>query len=211
MHDLVIFDCDGVLVDSEVISNRVLAANLTKHGLPMSPEDCMARFVGGTMASVHEKVRAKGARVSDDWVSEIYAEIYAALRAGTPLVSGVNALLDRLDKANLPYCVASNGSPEKMDITLGQNGLLPRFRNAIFSAHVLKTAKPDPDLFVIAAREMGGTNPVVVEDSPSGVIAAGRAGFRCLGYAPHSDGARLADHGAEVFHAMAEVPDLLGL
>lgn len=211
MHDLVIFDCDGVLVDSEVISNRVLAANLTRHGMPVTPAECMARFVGGTMASVHLQAREMGANLADDWVSEIYTEIYAALREGTPLIAGIPALLDNLEAAGISFCVASNGSLEKMGITLGQNGLIPRFENAMFSAHVLKTAKPDPDLFLIAAREMGGKAPIVVEDSPAGVLAAQRAGMRCLGYAPHDDGARLAALGAEVFHDMAEVPALLGL
>ncbi len=211
MHDLVIFDCDGVLVDSEVVSNTVLAANLQRHGLSLTVRECMAQFVGGTMAGVHLQAREMGAALPDSWVEDVYAEIYAALRTATPLVEGVEALLDRLESAGVRFCVASNGSPEKMQITLGQNNMMHRFKDAMFSAHVLGTAKPDPDLFIAASTAMGGRRPIVIEDSPSGALAAQRAGYRCLGFAPHDDGARLAALGAEVFQDMAQVPGLIGL
>ncbi len=211
MHDLVIFDCDGVLVDSEVLSNQVMIDNLAGYGLHLSLTECMSLFVGGTMTGVRDKARALGADLPDDWTDQIYAEIYAALRAGTPLVAGIPELLARLDAQGIPYCVASNGRPEKMQITLGQNGLWDRFSEVMFSAHVLGTSKPDPKMFLTAAQHFGARSPVVIEDSENGVTAAIRADMRCLGYAPHDDGARLAALGAEVFTRMSQVPGLLGL
>ncbi|WP_306044712.1 HAD family phosphatase [Nioella sp. MMSF_3534] len=211
--ELVIFDCDGVLVDSETVSNRVLAENLTRHGLPMTLERSMELFVGGTMRGVGEQARRMGADLPPDWVDEIYAETYAALRAGVDVIAGIPELLDHLDAARIPYAVGSNGSEDKMQITLGQNGLIERFKGAIFSAHTLKTAKPDPDLYLAAAAHFGVTpdRAVVLEDSATGATAAARAGMRCLGYAPHGDGAALKAKGAEIFDSMYAVPVLIGL
>ncbi|TBX28396.1 HAD family hydrolase [Nioella sediminis] len=211
--ELVIFDCDGVLVDSETVSNRVLAENLTRHGLPMTLERCMELFVGGTMRGVGEQARGMGADLPADWVDEIYAETYAALRAGVDVIAGIPELLDHLDAARIPYAVGSNGSEAKMQITLGQNGLLDRFNGAIFSAHTLKTAKPDPDLYLAAAAHfsVAPDRAVVLEDSATGATAAARAGMRCLGYAPHGDGAALKAKGAEIIDSMYSVPALIGL
>ncbi|UWR02667.1 HAD family phosphatase [Ruegeria conchae] len=211
MHDLVIFDCDGVLVDSEVLSNQVMIDNLAQYGLHLTLAECMSLFVGGTMTGVRDKARDLGADLPDDWTDQIYSEIYKRLRAGTPLVEGIPELLTQLDAASIPYCVASNGRPEKMQITLGQNGLWERFSTVMFSAHVLGSGKPDPTLFLTAAQQFGAKSPVVIEDSENGVTAAIRANMRCLAYAAHDDGARLAALGAEVFTDMSHVPGLLGL
>lgn len=210
MHDLVIFDCDGVLVDSEVLSNRVMVRNLAGYGLHLSLNDCMSMFVGGTMTGVRDTARTMGADLPDDWTEQIYAEIYDVLRAGVPLIPGIPELLACLDTRGIPFCVASNGRMEKMQTTLGQNGLWERFQGAMFSAHVVGSGKPEPQLFLTAALQFGAKSPVVIEDSANGVTAAVRAGMRCLGYAAHDDGARLAALGAEVFSDMAEVPELLG-
>lgn len=211
---LVIFDCDGVLVDSEVVSNEVLVANLARHGLQLTLSECMGHFVGGTMKGVCEKARKMGADLPVDWVSDVYQDIYGRLQQGVPLVSGVSELLAVLDREGIPYCVASNGSEDKMRITLGHNGLWERFHpNAMFSAHTLGVAKPEPGLFLAAAShfDIQARDCLVVEDSATGATAASRAGMRCLGYAPEGDGARLAEQGAEVFSAMAMVPALIGL
>ena len=211
MHDLVIFDCDGVLVDSEVLSNQVMVDNLAEYGLNLTLAECMSLFVGGTMSGVRDKARALGADLSDDWTDQIYSDIYTRLRAGTPLVAGIPELLAQLDANGIPYCVASNGRPEKMHITLGQNGLWERFSEVMFSAHTLGTGKPDPALFLTAAQHFNAKSPVVIEDSENGVTAAIRANMRCLAYAAHDDGARLSALGAEVFTDMSRVPALLGL
>jgi len=210
---LVIFDCDGVLVDSEVVSNQVLADNLARYGLSVTLEQCLDQFVGGTIEGVKTKAMAMGAQLPPDWIAEIYEEIFAKLRQGVPVIEGIPEILDTLDDANIAYCVASNGSEEKMAITLGQNGLLTRFENFMFSAHSLGTAKPDPQMFLHAARNFNVTPAacVVIEDSSSGAKAARRANMKCFGYSPHNDGRKLEQEGAVVFHAMSELPDILGV
>ncbi len=211
--ELVIFDCDGVLVDSEVASNEVLARNLTRHGLEMTTADCMSLFVGGTMKSVGEKAADWGAELPPDWIDQIYGEIFARLRQGVPAITGVVAVLDRIDQAGIPFCVASNGSEEKMAITLGHTGLLSRFETVMFSAHTLGVAKPDPGLYLHAAGKFGiqPRGCAVIEDSLSGVVAASRAGMKCYAYSAHDDGSRLAEQGAEVFHEMSDLVGLLGI
>ncbi|MBF9057652.1 HAD-IA family hydrolase [Rhodobacterales bacterium HKCCSP123] len=211
--DLVIFDCDGVLVDSEVVSNRVLAANLARHGLTLTLEQCMATFIGGSMVTVRDTARKMGADLPGTWIDLIYAEIYDALRAGVDVIAGIPALLDTLDAAGIAYCVASNGSDEKMDITLGATGLAPRFDGRRYSAHALGVSKPDPDLFLIAAAEDGiePSRCLVIEDSASGAIAARRAGMACLGYVPEGHPDRLSAEGATIIRHMDAVAAHIGL
>ncbi|SCZ69453.1 haloacid dehalogenase superfamily, subfamily IA, variant 3 with third motif having DD or ED/haloacid dehalogenase superfamily, subfamily IA, variant 1 with third motif having Dx(3-4)D or Dx(3-4)E [Epibacterium ulvae] len=211
---LVIFDCDGVLVDSETLSNQVLVDNLARYGLHISLDRSMELFVGGTMKGVMQKARSLGADLPADWVSEVYDETYTRLRQGVALVPGIPELLATLKEVGIAFCVASNGSEEKMQITLGQNGLWELFHpHAMFSAHSLGVAKPDPDLFLAAAShfDVQARDCVVIEDSANGALAAARAGMRCLGYAPHDNAASLKSHGAELFHHMKEVPTLIGL
>ena len=205
---LVIFDCDGVLVDSEIIANDVIVRSLAHYGLTISAEVCMDLFVGTSDAYVKTTAEQMGAQLPDNWLAEIDTETYARLKQGVPIVAGVVDIIDRLDTLDVPYCVASNGSEDKMAITLGQNGLLERFQSAMFSAHTLGISKPDPELFLHAA-SIFKVNPqdcIVIEDSPSGVIAARRARMKCYGYAPHNDGQKLAKEGAEVFHTMVNIP-----
>ncbi|MEM7319643.1 MAG: HAD family phosphatase, partial [Pseudomonadota bacterium] len=199
MHDLVIFDCDGVLVDSEPASAACIVENLARHSLNISLADCAGFFLGGTMAGVMETARKLGADLPDDWLDEIYGEIYDRLRQGVLPIPGIPKLLDELDKASMPYCVASNGSVDKMRITLGQNDLFDRFEDRMLSAHDLGTAKPEPHMFLTAAARFGSARPVVIEDSANGAQAAQRAGMRCLGYVPEGGGQGLARFGAEIF------------
>ena len=211
---LVLFDCDGVLVDSEPLTNVILQEDLARHGLHLTREQIMTDFVGGTMRSVGEKARVMGADLAPTWLDDIYARIYARLAEGTPLIPGIEAVLDRLDAAGIPYAVGSNGSQQKMDITLGQHpALMARLKDNIFSAHTHGVAKPEPGLFLLAAERFGlpPEECAVVDDSPTGCIAARRAGMRGFGFAEHDDGTRLAAEGATVFHAMDQLPGLLGL
>ncbi|MQY43569.1 HAD-IA family hydrolase [Epibacterium sp. SM1969] len=211
---LVIFDCDGVLVDSETASNQVLADNLARHGLELTLQQCMDLFVGGTMVGVMAKARGLGADLADNWIEEVYDETYACLKNGVELVPGIPALLDRLRQEKIPFCVASNGSEGKMKITLGQNGLWDEFHpHAMFSAHSLGVSKPEPGLFLAAAShfDVQARDCLVIEDSENGALAAARAGMRCLGFVPHGTGARLARHNAEIFNDMNKVPGLIGL
>ncbi len=210
----VLFDCDGVLVDSEPITDRVLAANLARHGLALPEHEIGAMFLGGTIAGLGEEARRMGATLPATWVDDVYAEIFAVLARGTPLVPGIPALLDRLDAARIPYAVGSNGPHAKMDVTLGQHPeIRARLAGRIFSRHDVARPKPAPDLYLHAASALGAAPETcaVVEDSPTGARAALAAGMTCFGYAPGGDGARLASVGARPFRHMDELPALLGL
>lgn len=213
MHELVIFDCDGVLVDSETITQNVLIARLKPYGLLLQPHECAGLFVGGTMQSAADEAIRRGADLPKNWVPDTYEAVFTELAAGTPAIDNVVSLLDHLDEIRLPYCVASNGPMEKMRITLGQNGLWERFEGRRWSAHDVGRPKPDPGLFLYSAQALGARSErcVVIEDSISGVKAAIGAGMRCLGYAPEADGRALHTLGAEVFQDMAEVPALLAV
>jgi len=210
----VIFDCDGVLVDSEPAAFDLLAEDLAAHGLVLPRAEMERIFIGGTIAGVHVKARSLGATLTDGWVADFYERLYARLARGTPLVPGVLHLLDALDAAGIPYAVGSNGSDRKMQVTLGQHpGLLDRFGDRLFSGQTLGAPKPAPDLYLHAARALGQPPAAcaVIEDSPTGARAAAAAGIPCFGFAPHGGGAALAAEGAILFRSMADLPRLLGL
>ena len=210
----VIFDCDGVLVDSEPAAFDLLADDLTRHGLTL-PRDRMERdFLGGTIRGVWLKARALGATFPDDWVEDFYERLYARLAQGTSLIPGIEAVLDRLDAHRFRYAVGSNGSDRKMEVTLGQHpAFRARFQGRLFSGQTLGTPKPAPDLFLHAARAMKvkPQNCAVIDDSPTGCLAARNAGMACFGFAAHDDGKSLSAVGATVFHAMSELTALLRL
>lgn len=198
MIRLVVFDCDGVLVDSEPPVNRVLAENLTAHGLPITAEDTHALFVGGTMQSAMDEARRLGATLSDHWLDEIFGLIFDELRRGVPVFDGVHDLLDDLHRAGVATAIASNGPPAKMQITLGPSGLWDRFQGRIYSAHTHPPAKPAPDMLLCAARDAGVApeQAIMIDDNPSGLTAARAARMRAVGFAPNGGAARLhmADH-----------------
>jgi HAD superfamily hydrolase (TIGR01509 family) len=211
---LVIFDCDGVIVDSEPLTHQVLRDDLAARGLDMTVAQVTTQFIGGTMSGVAQKARAMGAALPPDWVDGFYATLYQRLAQHTPLIAGIEQLLDRLDHAAIPFCIASNGRMAKMDITLGQHpALWARMQGRLFSAQHVPAPKPAPDLFLHAARTLGATptNCVVIEDSATGARAARNAAMRCFGYAPHDTGAHLSAEGAEPFHHMLALPELLHL
>jgi HAD superfamily hydrolase (TIGR01509 family) len=210
----VIFDCDGVLVDSEPASFDLLAQDLAAHGLDLPRAEMERIFLGGTIAGVHATARGMGAELPDGWVADFYGRLYGRLAQGTPLMPGALALLDRLDAAGIVYAVGSNGSDRKMQVTLGQHpGLLERFGGRLFSGQTLGRPKPAPDLYLHVADRLGHPPAacVVVEDSPTGVRAAAAAGMRCFGLAPLGDGRVLAAEGAIVIRALANLPAHLDL
>ncbi|MEJ7798191.1 MAG: HAD family hydrolase [Solirubrobacteraceae bacterium] len=209
MTRAVIFDCDGVLVDSELISNRVLADLLTEAGLPTTFEDCMRDFRGRSMASV---LAIAGERHADAWSFDVAARYYAEVQSVFAReLEPVPGVIDALDRIALPSCVASSGPHHKMAVTLRRTGLWERFEGRIFSAGEVTAGKPAPDLFLHAAARMGfdPASTAVVEDSLPGVEAAVAAGMRALAFARHGDACELAAAGGEPFHEMAELPALL--
>jgi HAD superfamily hydrolase (TIGR01509 family) len=210
----VIFDCDGVVMDSEGMAFDLLAEQLAQYGHPMSHTQMREMFLGGTMRGFWTVARATGVALPDDWVEAQYARMFARLAEGTPLVPGILTVLDALDAAGIPYAMGSNGPLRKMEITMGQHpGLRERFGGHIYSAQTLNAPKPAPDVYLHAAAALGvaPAGCVVIEDSVSGAQAAVAAGMRCYGFAAEDDGAALAAAGALVFHAMADLPGLLGL
>lgn len=210
----VIFDCDGVVVDSEAPAFEMLSAEFTAYGLPMTSEEIGRQFIGGTLAGLWQQARAMGATLPGDWVEEFYERLYTRLAEGTPLIDGVEGVLDRLDAAGIGYAVGSNGSDRKMQVTIGQHpALMSRLQGRLFSGQTLGAPKPAPDVFLHAARALGvdPSQCAVVDDSPTGCIGGRNAGMTVFGFAAHSDGAELAVTGAAVFHRMADLPALLGL
>lgn len=208
---LVIFDCDGVLVDSERIGLRMDAFVLSELGWPMDEAEVVKRFVGLSSESIRQEIEAHlGRRLPDDWEAD-YGHLYREAFE-TELVP-VDGILEALDRITLPTCVASSGGHDKMRHTLGLTGLYERFRGRIFSVTEVKNGKPAPDLFLHAASRMGvdPTACAVVEDSRFGVEAARAAGMSVFGYAggvtPEQS---LKGPETVVFHDMRKLPELLG-
>lgn len=211
--ELVIFDCDGVLVDSERLTVAVEARMLTELGWPHTPDDVVARFMGrsseAALAEIGAVIGEDNARRFDE---ESTLEIYRAFDSDLVAVSGVAEVVDRLHAVGLVTCVASSGSHAKMRRTLGLTELHDRFTGRIFSASEVRHGKPAPDLFLHAARQLSfpPESCVVVEDSAYGVRAAVAAGMTAFGYAGGlTPAAALEDAGAVVFHEMAELGDML--
>jgi HAD superfamily hydrolase (TIGR01509 family) len=207
---LVIFDCDGVLVDSERLSHGVLHAMLLEMGASLSPQQTVERFIGSSMATCVARItRLLGQPPPADFRAEFARRTRAAFIADLALVPGVEQVLAALA---VPFCVASNGNRAKVDFTLGHTGLLARFAGRIFTADDVRHPKPAPDLFLHAARQMGADarRTTVVEDTPTGITAAKAAGMRAIGFAAMTPAGQLHAAGADaVAHSMAEVQALL--
>ncbi|MGH1367916.1 MAG: HAD family hydrolase [Maritimibacter sp.] len=209
----VLFDCDGVLVDSEPAAFELIGEELAAHGLHLSHEELEAHFVGGTIHIVFEKSRAMGADLPDGWVDHFYEKLYARLAKGTALFPGVEALLDALDWAGIKYAVGSNGTQRKMRTTLGQHlSVWDRLQGNLFSGQELGCPKPDPALYLTAAKSLGVApeNCVVVDDSATGCQGGLNAKMRTIGFA---SGKRegLDALGIEVARDMSELRELLGI
>jgi HAD superfamily hydrolase (TIGR01509 family) len=206
---LIIFDCDGVLVDSEPISNRIMAEMLTEAGLPMGLEDCYEHFMGRTMSDCVDILAARFRhRVAEDFVDDVRRRTLETLAMEVEAVPGVAAILEEI---RAPLCVASSGQLVKMRTTLARTGLMHHFGDNLFSAAGMSRGKPHPDIFLHAAAAMGA-EPIacaVVEDSPAGVEAGVAAGMTVFGYAALIGADRLAAAGARVFTDMQELPALL--
>ena len=213
---LVIFDCDGVLVDSERLSHRVLHAMLIELGATLSPQQTVERFIGTSLAACLARISTLlGAAPPPDFAAEFARRSRAAFEAELTLVPGVDQVLAAL---TVPCCVASNGNRAKVDFTLGHTGLLTRFAaqlaGRIFTADDVLNPKPAPDLFLHAARQLGADprHTTVVEDTPTGIHAARAAGMHTIGFAAMTPAVQLHAAGADrVVHTMAEVQALLSV
>jgi HAD superfamily hydrolase (TIGR01509 family) len=207
---LVIFDCDGVLVDSERIAVRVNVAVTAHLGWPMTEAEVIDRFIGRSHADIAGIIGARlGADAAAIWTQRFESELH---RTADAELAAVDGIVEALDRITVPTCVASSGTHEKLRRTLGRTGLHQRFAGRIFSATEVPLGKPAPDLFLYAARRMGVTpeSCVVAEDSRHGAQAARAAGMTCLAYAGGPTTAeRLEGPGTIVFDDMRDLPDLL--
>lgn len=210
---LVIFDCDGVLIDSEPIANRVLSERLREAGLAMAPHEVLREFVGRTREGCIRRAEELLGRALPEGFGERWDDaLFDALRREVRAVSGIAQVLREL---RIPFCVASNGMPDRMRMSLEAAGLMPLVGERLFTASEVARPKPAPDLFLHAARRMG-TEPArcaVVEDTVTGIRAAVAAGMAVYGYAgaPHADDAAMRAEGAIVFSRMDELLPLLDL
>ncbi|MEU2441367.1 HAD family hydrolase [Streptomyces rubradiris] len=211
-YDLVIFDNDGVLVDSEPLSNRLLAGYLTELGHPTSYEDSIRDYMGSAMHRVHDLVLERtGRRLPEDFDDVFHARVFAAFERELRPVPGVTDVLEKLAADGVPYCVASSGSHERIRVGHRTTGLDRWFtEERIFSSEDVGRGKPAPDLFLYAAERMGVApgRCVVVEDSPLGVQAAVAAGMDVYGFTAMTPPERLSGAG-QLFTRMQELTDLL--
>lgn len=211
--DLVIFDNDGVLVDSEPIANRVLAALLTESGFPTTVEDSIRRYMGGTLDRVRALVRAETGREIPAGFAERYRErLKAAFERELRPVPGMVDILTALGERGTPFCVASSSPRDRLDLALRVTGLAPHFGHRVYSADDVLRGKPAPDLFLHAAVRMDAdpAHAVVIEDSVPGVDAAVAAGMTSIGFAPLTPADRLS-RATYVVRDTAGLADRLGL
>lgn len=224
--DLIIFDCDGVLVDTERLTNTVMASVVTTLGWPMTADESIERFKGKALETIRSLIEAHIGAPVPGFADSYRAAMFAAMEgASIEPIPGAIEVLDALDAPGSPgRCVASNGPVRKMLLSLTSAGLLDRFAQpaiashlpsyALFSAYAIERYKPDPGVFLCAA-ESSGVDPaacVVVEDSPSGVRAGVSGGMRVVGLAGLTPGTELAAAGAHsVIHALSGLLEVLGL
>ncbi|MEV6012095.1 HAD-IA family hydrolase [Streptomyces sp. NPDC051976] len=213
-YDLVIFDNDGVLVDSEPLSNRILAGHLTELGHPTTYEESIRDYMGAAVHRIHDVVwERSGQRLPEGFNEAYHQRVFEAFQRELEPVAGVVDVLDELTADAVPYCLASSGSHERIRVALRRTGLYERFgEERIFSSQDVGRGKPAPDLFLHAAAVMG-VQPgrcAVVEDSPLGVRAAVAAGMDVYGFTAMTPAERLEEAGATVlFGAMEALPGLL--
>lgn len=211
---LVIFDCDGVLVDSEPISVSVLVEAMNDLGVPITEAEVYGRFLGKSLATVIETMKSQyQVHAGEEFLDRIRTDLYARFRNELHPIDGIGEAIDALD---IPCCVASSSQVERIRLSLSVTGLIDKLPN-IFSASMVANGKPAPDLFLHAAREMHvePKNCLVIEDSPAGIEAAKAAGMRVFAFTGGSH-ANFEGYRAEldrlspdvVFDAM---PDLLHL
>jgi len=204
---LVIFDNDGVVVDSELLANRVLSDLLTEHGHPTTVQESIRDYLGGTLSGVRAIIRERsGQDLSSGFDDSYHRRLFEAFSTDLRPVEGIRSVLDHLE---LPFCLASSGTFDRIIRSLTVTGLLGYFGDRIFSAEQVANGKPAPDLFLHAASTMAvpTSHCVVIEDSPNGVAAARAAGMTVFGYVALTPAERLS--GADA--TFATMDDLLPL
>lgn len=211
---LVIFDCDGVIVDSEGIANRIISEELTKLGWVLSQSDADQMFLGMTFTDMTPIIETNiGKKLPDGWADYIRATFVTVLSQEVTAIDGAVAAIDAVSVMGLKWRIASNSSHEEMVVKFARIGITARVKGRVHSHRDVARGKPAPDLFLATAAAEGvlPSECIVIEDSTTGARAAAAAGMDCLGYAPHNDGASLRQVGAIPFRSMFDLPALLRL
>jgi len=201
--DLIIFDCDGVLIDSETIAATLIAKNLTTLGWPMTPQESMTHFLGMSIHDMEPLIESRLTRpLPQNWRRDIAASLLTALSEHVTLIPGAREMLERVTALGIPWRIASNSSDEELAAKFARTGLTHLTMGRAHSAASVIArggrAKPAPDIFLAAAAAAAAApqNCLVLEDSPLGVTGAVAAGMTCYGFAPHTTGAHLLKAGA---------------
>jgi len=209
---LIIFDCDGVLVDSEHLSSQLIAEEISKLGFPMKTAQAQGLFTGGSLADVEQYIESKlGHPIPYDFEAVFRKRSYELFESSLQPISEIEEALKAISAMSIQNCVASNGPLEKMLFNLEKTKLLSYFEDRLFSAYQVNRWKPDPFLFLHAAKTMkvAPAHCLVIEDSTHGVEAAVAAGIPVLGYSEGANGDALKKAGAKVFSDMRDLPDLI--
>ncbi|MCD0470562.1 HAD family phosphatase [Flavobacterium sp. JAS] len=201
----IIFDCDGVLVDTERIGNTILLSMAAEHGFEMKIEEAYSSFNGRNLKECFLHIEnAICNKLPDDFENEYRQRSFEAFKTQVTPMEGIVEFLNKLE---MPYCVASSGPVDKIRLNLEVAGLLDKFENKIFSSYQISSWKPDPGIFLHAAKEMGFEvkDCIVIEDSKAGVIAAIKGGFKVYGLANGYNNEDLRKEGAILFDSYQEL------
>jgi HAD superfamily hydrolase (TIGR01509 family) len=205
----ILFDCDGVLVDSEAIGNQILLNMAAKYGLKISLNEAYKKFNGRSLKDCFQQIE----QLINQPLPENFEIAYRkkSFEAFATQIKPVKGVLKFLNSLTIPYCVASSGPVEKIQLTLKTAGLIDKFENKIFSSYQINSWKPDPGIFLHAAQEMGFSvnECIVIEDSIAGIIAAKRGGFKVFGIANETNSKELENEGAIIFYTFEELATLL--
>lgn len=208
-YDLVIFDCDGTLVDSEQLTNELIAAMINELGLGITKEECLDLFAGKTIGHITSHIKNGGIVINEDEFEASYRErCFSLFNEELDAIAGVEELIQSL---TVPYCIGSNAPHKKMDMTLPASGLDKYFsKDRIFSAYDVEQWKPEPTLFLHAAKQMkvAPSRCIVIEDTWSGVMGAVNADIDVIAYNPHND-TRLYLHDVPNFSNMRDIQNYL--
>lgn len=208
-YKCIIFDCDGVLVDSEPIGNQVLVDMANSYGANIDLDYAFKHFKGGSIYTCRDKIQALvNQPLSQDFIAEYRRRSYNAFKEQIQPVEGVKEVIESL---SIPFCVASSGPTEKIRLNLELTGLLPYFENNIFSCYTIEKWKPEPDVFIWAAKTMGfkPEDCVVIEDSLTGIQAAKAGGFDVFGFTAHDYNNELEAEATTTFNSMEKLMELI--
>lgn len=214
MVKCIIFDCDGVLVDTEKIGNGILLAMAKEHGFKMELEDAYRHFNGRNLKDCFRYIEETiDQKLPDNFETEYREKSFEAFKTQVKPMQGVIDFIRNIEKLNISYCVASSGPEDKIRLNLEVAGLLDKFENKLFSSYQIGSWKPEPGIFLHAAKEMGFDvkDCIVLEDSKAGVKAGISGGFKVYGFANGFNNEDLEDEGAELFSSYEELSEMIGV